>query len=77
MAINPMKAMKLKDRYKIFNQQHPKIAPFFSAIHKKGLTPGAVVEMKITTTDGKEYVTNIKLTPEDIETIQMALELRH
>ncbi|SNU09532.1 hypothetical protein SAMN06297422_12718 [Lachnospiraceae bacterium] len=69
--MNPMEMMKLAGRLGIFNQQHPKFGKFLKAVAAKGLTEGSVMEVKFKATDGKEYVANIKMTPEDIETIDM------
>jgi hypothetical protein len=69
--MNPMEMMKLAGRLGIFKQQHPKFGKFLKAVAAKGLTEGSVMEVKFKATDGKEYVANIKMTPEDIETIDM------
>ena len=69
--MNPMEMMKLAGRLGIFKQQHPKFGKFLKAVAAKGLTEGSVMEVKFKDTDGKDYVANIKMTPEDIETIDM------
>ncbi len=69
MAINPMLMMQMAGRFKKFNQEHPKVAPFLRAADHNVVCEGAVVELKITSPDGQEFVTNIKLTADDIETI--------
>ena len=55
----------------MFNQDHPKVGPFFQVLRDRALTEGAVLELKATTPDGKEYVSNIRLTANDIETLRM------
>jgi len=70
MALNPLKMMKLKGRWELFSQQHPKVAPFFQAA-RGSIGVGAVLEMKITSPEGQEMVTNIRLTQEDMETLAM------
>ncbi len=69
--MNPMDMMQLAGRLGIFKKQHPKFGKFLKAVAAKGLTEGSVMEVKFKSTDEKEYVANIKLTPEDIETINM------
>ena len=69
MAVNPMQLLKLKERFGIFQNQHPRAA-------KNSVREGAVLELKVTSPEGKELVTNIRLTPEDMETIEMLRELR-
>ena len=71
MAINPLALMKMKDRLHLFRQKHPKVGPFFSMLREKAVSEGSVVELKVTTPDGEEYVTNIRLTANDVETIHM------
>lgn len=70
MAINPMALMKMKDRLKVFKQDHPKVGPFFQVLHDNAIMEGTVLELKATTPDGKEYVSNIRLTPNDVETLR-------
>ena len=71
MAINPMALMKLKGRLELFQQDHPKVGPFFQMLRSRALAEGTIYELKVTTTDGQEYVSNIRLTANDIETLQM------
>ncbi len=71
MAINPMALLKIKERMTIFQQDHPKVGPFFSMLKGRALIEGAVYELKVTTPDGQEYVSNIRLTQNDIETIRL------
>lgn len=68
---NPMGMMQIVGRINIFRQQHPKFEKFLRSVSAKGLTEGSIMEMKFKSVDGEEYVANIKLTAEDIETIQM------
>ena len=76
MAVNPMELMKLGERLRIFQQQHPKVRPFLSEVHGKALAPGAVLEIRVTDVEGKEYVSNIRVTEEDVETIRIISGLR-
>ena len=70
MAINPLQLMKFKERLDIFERQHPKVIPFFKALHGK-LEVGSVLELKVTNPDGTEMVSNIKVTEDDLETISI------
>jgi hypothetical protein len=71
-----MELLKLKERLDLFRQQHPRVHPFLSEVRSKALQAGAVIEIRVTDTEGKEYVSNIRVTPEDVETIGMLLSLR-
>ncbi len=74
MAINPMALMKMKERMRLFNADHPKVGPFFKVLHEKALTEGTVLELKATTPDGQEYVSNIRLNANDIETLGILIK---
>lgn len=76
MAINPMALLKLKDRFSIFNREHPRVVPFFRSIRENGLVEGAILELTVKTGDGKEQVTNIRLTPNDVETLKLLGNLK-
>lgn len=71
MAINPSSLFKMKQRYEIFAQQHPKILMFFQNVFVREIEPGTVIEIKVTDNQGKTSVTNMRLTPEDVETVHM------
>lgn len=71
MAINPAALLRMKERMRIFKTDHPKVGPFFQMLRERALTEGTVFELKVTTPDGQEYVSNIRLTPNDIETIRL------
>lgn len=77
MAINPMAFLKLKGRLDLFHQDHPRVRSFIETIGKDAIQEGSVLELKVTSPDGKEYVTNIKLNANDIQSIQMLRELKH
>lgn len=76
MAVNPMALLKLKERYRLFMQQHPKMGPFVSKIMREGMREGSVLEIRVRTPEGQEYVSNIRLTADDLETISMLSGLK-
>ncbi|MCR5226680.1 MAG: hypothetical protein K6E27_05665 [Eubacterium sp.] len=69
--MNPMDMMQLAGRLGTFRQQHPKFGKFLKSVAAKGLTEGSIMEVKFRATDGEEYLANIKLTKEDLETIDI------
>ena len=73
MAFNPMMLLKFRERLTLFNQDHPKVLPFLNMVKDRALDEGTIYELKVTTTDGQEYVTNIKLNQNDLESIRMLL----
>ena len=71
MAFNPLQLVKLKERYHILKEDHPKFVPFLCMLREKALEEGTIIEIKAKTKDGQEYVSNIRLTPNDVETFNI------
>ena len=67
MNINPMQMMQLKESMDRFTASHPKVMPFFQAVMRDGIEEGSVIEMKVTTAQGRNYVSSIRVTTEDME----------
>lgn len=70
MALNPMQLLQLKERFSLFQMQHPKIMPFLKTARTR-IDVGSTIEIKITTSDGKKMTAGLKVTQEDIRTLQM------
>ena len=75
MNMNPMLLMQLQQRFNIFSQEHPKVLPFFRAIGSNAMQEGTIIDIKVTTPDGKTLESNIKVTANDIETAQMMMNM--
>lgn len=71
MAMNPIAMMQVAGRIKNFKEQHPKALAFIQSVSEGDLREGSVIEVKVTTPEGKESVSNIKLTKDDIETFNL------
>lgn len=67
--MNPMKLLQIKASREQFKARHPKFPSFLNAVSKGAVTEGALIEMTITTADGKKYSSNLKLTPEDMQLV--------
>ena len=76
MAVNPMKLLKLKDRYKLFKKDHPKFIAFGGVAANGHLVEGSNIEIKITTPDGKAIATDFELTANDVETFKLIKEIK-
>ena len=76
MAVNPMELMKLGERLRIFNSQHPRVGAVLKDVSANAIGEGAVIELKVTSAEGKEFVTNIKVIKEDMETIEILKNTR-
>ena len=75
MAVNPMQIMKLADRWRIFSSQHPRFVDFVRDIGRSSMQEGTILELKVTETEGRVKVTNIRLTQEDLESIGIIKDL--
>ena len=59
MGINPMELTQMKQRFSIFAKQHPRVISFFET-NGHQMKEGNVLEFKIKTAEGKEYMTNMR-----------------
>lgn len=75
MNINPMAIMALQQKFQTFNQEHPRVAPFFNAIKANSMEVGTIIDMKVTSPDGVEKQCNIKITQNDIDTFQTLMSM--
>lgn len=71
--MNPLKLLQFKEAWGRFKNNHPKFPNFLNAILNNGLEEGTVIEFHVTTADGKEFSSNIKLKEDDVA---MFYELR-
>ena len=67
--MNPMKLLQIKASWEQFKARHPNFPSVLNAVSKGAVTEGALIEMTITTADGKKYSSNLKLTPEDMQLV--------
>ena len=59
------KLQELKKHLDLFRSNHPKFPLFLEALEE-----GTLLEMSVTTPEGKHFETNLKLKPEDLEFIR-------
>lgn len=57
-----------------FRNNHPKFPLFLKAVVGNALEEGTLVEINVTTPEGKNYCTNLKLKQEDLEFFQTLSE---
>ena len=55
------------DRFRI---NHPKFPLFLKAISQEALREGTLIEINVTTPEGKTYCSNVRLRPDDMELIE-------
>ena len=69
MGFNPMMLMKIQTLWSEFSQRHPKLPTFFQAVGANGIVEGSIIEMTVTTPDGKTMKANMKVMQEDLDAI--------
>lgn len=58
--------LKIKQAWDTFTSVHPKFPMFLNAVKKEGIKVGTVIEVSITSPEGKQMNTNIKVTESDL-----------
>ena len=59
--------MKIAQAWQTFSANHPKFLPFVNAVSQGTLVEGSVIEIAVTTPEGKKLESNLKLTQSDLE----------
>ncbi len=68
-GFNPLKLLQFKSAWESFAARHPKFAAFMQVIAKGGFSEGTIIDIRITTPEGKELSSNMRITAEDIALI--------
>ena len=66
--MNPLEMMSFGSKLERCGQQHPKVVAFLKENHQE-FRQGSVLEIRITTPEGKNVVTNMRMTAEDEEIV--------
>ena len=73
---NPMVLMQIKNMLDRFKANHPKFPKFMAAAAQPGvLAEDTIIEMKITTADGRSLETNLKIKKSDIDLFHQLKEM--
>ena len=75
MNMNPMMLLQMKAGWERFKTGHPKFPRFLKAVSQNALTEGTVIEIRVTAPGGRDYCSNLKLKPDDMELIEQFKEL--
>ncbi len=71
--INPAMILKYKQAKEAFVKNHPKFPQFLSAVNRDAIEEGTIIEINVTTKEGKTLSSNIKLKESDIELLHELL----
>lgn len=70
MAMNPTQIFQIMNAWKKFTSKHPKFPKFLQAVANEGIKEDTVIEVNVTTPEGKNYCSNLKITQSDLELFQ-------
>lgn len=65
--MNPSNLMTVMSSWQTFIGNHPKFPAFLNAVKTEGVKEGTIIEVSITSPEGKRIETNIKVTDSDLE----------
>ncbi|MCI7469262.1 MAG: hypothetical protein PUG68_09725 [Lachnospiraceae bacterium] len=74
--MNPGSIFKIKGILDKFNQNHPKVVSYFSAVFGNGMPEGSIIELTVTKPGEEPVTTNMKVTADDVELVQTLKELK-
>lgn len=66
---------KFKSSIEQFRSNHPKFPLFVKAVSQDALVEGTIIEITVTSPQGKNYSSNIKLKADDIELMKMIQQM--
>lgn len=64
------KIQKIRGCIEEFKSRHPRFPLFIRAVAQEAVREGTIIEIKVTTEEGREYCTNVKLQAEDVELME-------
>ena len=70
MAMNPMALLKAKKSLVSFCGNHPRFPAFLQAVQTAGIKEGTIIEVSITTPEGKNMMTNVRITASDMQAFE-------
>lgn len=70
MAFNPTAIFKAKKSWDTFCRNHPRFPAFLQAVQAAGIQEGTVVEVSVTTPEGKNMMTNVRITASDLQAFE-------
>lgn len=65
--MNPTAIFKAKKSWETFCGNHPRFPAFLQAVQSAGIQEGTIIEVSVTTPEGKTLTTNVKLTDSDMQ----------
>lgn len=66
---NPAALLQMMNLWNRFEHNHPKFPKFLKAVAQKGIKEGSIIEIRVTTADGENFDSNLKVSAEDMELV--------
>lgn len=76
MAFDALQLLKIKGMWEQFTARHPKFPAFLRAVSQGAIAEGSVLEITVTTAEGKTISSNLKVTAEDMEMIRALQQVK-
>lgn len=67
---NPAALLQMMNLWNRFQKNHPKFPKFLKAVVQSGIREGSIIEIKVTTADGENFDSNLKISADDMEMIE-------
>ncbi|MEZ3507008.1 MAG: hypothetical protein K1W10_08720 [Lachnospiraceae bacterium] len=67
---NPAALFQMMNLWNRFQKNHPKFPKFLSAVVQNGIKEGSIIEIKVTTAQGENFDSNLKITADDMDMIE-------
>lgn len=72
--MHPKQLFQLKSMFENFRNNHPKVPLFFKQAYQD-LDVNSIVEIQLTTSNGKNLCTNMRIKPDDIELLRTLIDM--
>ena len=69
-GINPTQLFQLLGAWQKFTANHPKFPKFLKAVAAEGIQEHTIIEVSVTTPEGKTYCSNLKITQDDLDLLE-------
>ena len=69
-GINPTQLFQVMGAWQKFTANHPKFPKFLKAVAAEGIQEHTIIEVSVTTPEGKTYCSNLKITQDDLDLLE-------
>lgn len=74
--MNPMKLLQMQKAFNEFKGRHPKFPMFIDAVAREGVRENTIIEVRVTTPEGRTYDSSLKICREDLELFETLKEMK-